>query len=95
MSGLLYTALGLIIGLLFACVSILGLTAFTSSVEDLAGLGGGSVIISLVYAVCMPILYGVIGFIAGAVMGVLYNIIAGVIGGVQLELVGGNLVKGP
>lgn len=95
MSGLLYAALGLLVGLLFACVSVLGFSALAANVEDLVGLGGGSIIISVLYAVCLPILYGVIGFIFGAIMAILYNIIAGIAGGIQVELKGGDLVKGP
>lgn len=89
MTGLLYTALGLIVGLFSACASILGMAGFTAILEDvtdLSGLGGGEIVFGLVLVICFPFVYGIIGFIAGAILGVLYNIIAGMVGGIQVEL---------
>ncbi len=94
MLGLLYTALGLIFGLLFACITLFGVAGIAASMEDLAGFGGGGVVVAAVYAICFPIFYGVIGFIAGAIIGVLYNVIAGFAGGVKIELRDLGLAKG-
>jgi hypothetical protein len=94
MLGVLYAALGLIIGLIFACATLLSVGLVASAAEDL-GLGGGGAIIGLLYAVCFPILYGVIGFVTGAVVALLYNIIAGIIGGIKIELAGAELAKEP
>ncbi|UCG23393.1 MAG: hypothetical protein JSW55_14755 [Chloroflexota bacterium] len=87
MFGLLNAALGLIIGLLFACATLLSVASLAAAMEDL-GIGGGGVIIGLLYAVCFPILYGAIGFVFGAVLTILYNIIAGFAGGIKMELKG-------
>jgi hypothetical protein len=86
MLGLLYTALGLILGLIFACITLFGVASFAASMEELAGIGGGGVLVAGLYAICFPILYGVIGFISGAVIGLLYNLIAGIAGGIKIEL---------
>ena len=92
MLGLLSAALGLLIGLFFACSAILFSATLVSATEDL-GFGGGGILFGLIYAVCFPILYGIIGFITGAVFGILYNIIAGIAGGIKLELAGAELAK--
>ena len=41
---------------------------------------------ALVFAALSPFLYGLFGFIAGAVMALLYNWVASAIGGVKKEL---------
>ena len=92
MFALLYGALGLIIGLLFACFAILSSATLASVTEDL-GLGGGGVLFGLLYAICFPILYGVIGFVVGAVLTILYNIIASFAGGIKMELKGLEMTK--
>ena len=94
MLGLLNAAVGLIIGLLFACSALLFSATLATATEDL-GFGGGGVIFGLLYAVCFPILYGVIGFVAGAIVAVLYNIVAGIAGGIKIELTGVELAKAP
>ena len=43
--------------------------------------------IGLLYAVCLPFLYAVMGFIFGAIITALYNLIAGWTGGIQMDLV--------
>ena len=77
--GVLYAILGLIFGIIFAIVG----TA-TMGIADLpSGLGlffGAGAIIFL------PIFYGILGFIVGAIVAFFYNIIAGRIGGIKMEL---------
>jgi len=46
------------------------------------GAGG----FGMVFAVAMPIMYGVFGFIGGALGAVLYNLVAGWVGGIEVEL---------
>ena len=92
MLGVLYTALGLIFGLIFACATLLSVGLVASAAEDL-GIGGGGALVSLLYAVCFPIVYGIIGFVSGAVIGLLYNIIAGIAGGIKVELRDAELAK--
>ena len=95
MTGLLYLIMGLIIALPFACAMIVGGVSLVASLEELPGLGESSILFGLLYAVCLPILLGAIGFIAGAILAIAYNILAGIIGGIKIELKGTELVKAP
>jgi hypothetical protein len=45
----------------------------------MAGFGIGAIIV-------MPIMYGICGFIAGAIVAWVYNLAAGWIGGIEIEL---------
>jgi len=36
--------------------------------------------------IILPIMYGVIGFIAGAIGGALYNLVAGIVGGIEIDV---------
>jgi hypothetical protein len=86
MVGLVYTALGLIFGLIFACTMLFSVGSIVATVEDVPGLGSGGLVAAGISAICFPLLYGVMGFIAGAIFGLLYNIIAGIAGGIKVEL---------
>jgi hypothetical protein len=87
--GVLYLALGIIIGVPLACVALFFSSIFASSGIDtdtagaflVSGVGGAAV-----YGICVPIIYGVTGFIGGAIMALIYNIVAGFMGGIELEL---------
>ena len=70
--ALLCGVMGLIVGIFS---TILG----TALGEDLAIFGAAGIII-------FPIIYGVLGFVAGAVGAWLYNLIAGWVGGVEVKL---------
>ena len=80
MFGGIYAAGGLLVGAVFALVSVLGAT-FQGNGNMLpgAGLGVAAVILS-------PLIYGAIGFIGGAIMAALYNLFAGLFGGIELEI---------
>jgi hypothetical protein len=43
-------------------------------------------VIGIVLAVLMPLLYGVMGFIMGAIGALLYNLFAGLVGGFELRI---------
>lgn len=53
-----------------------------------AGLaaGGGSIVIGLLFMIGLPIFYGLIGFVFGAIGALVYNIFAGIVGGVEIEV---------
>ena len=80
-SGVLYAAIGLIIGAVVSLLALLGLAA---------NMGGGSnfmgVMLGVGAIVALPIFYGLIGFIGALISAGLYNLLARVVGGVQLEL---------
>ena len=48
--------------------------------------GGGTIVIGLLVMIGLPIFYGVIGFIAGAIGALLYNLFAGMVGGIEIEV---------
>ena len=94
MSALLYGAIGLIVGIIFACFALVS-GSILASMEELTGFGGGGALFGIAYAVCMPIFYAAMGFVFGAIAGFLYNIFAGIIGGIKIELNDAGLAKGP
>lgn len=79
--GALSAGMGLLIGLGLAAISTIG-TGFAGS--DLppfmsAMFGVGAIVI-------LPIFYGVMGLVVGAVGAALYNVFAGTVGGVQIDV---------
>ena len=81
MTGFLYLVIGLIVGLIFGCFALIGLAGLSSLTGefDFTGIG------ALVFVCAMPIIYGIIGFIGGAILALVYNIVASVVGGIKLE----------
>ena len=80
-SGVLYAAIGLIIGAVVSLLAMLGMAANMGGSANPMGVlfGVGAII-------CLPIFYGLIGFIGALIGAGLYNVLARVVGGVQLEL---------
>jgi hypothetical protein len=77
--GLLYACMGLLFVPFFLLFGMLG-TLVTPDRNPFAGVFG------VVMAIFMPVLYGIFGFIAGAIGSLLYNLLAKLLGGFQLEL---------
>jgi hypothetical protein len=81
--GVLYAAIGLVIGAILALAGLVG-----------AGLNGsaeaGGPLIGLTFGVgaivFLPLLYGVLGVVLGLVIGALYNVVAGAMGGIEVEI---------
>ena len=80
-SGVLYAAIGLIIGAVVSLFAMLGMAANLGGSANPMGMlfGVGAII-------CLPIFYGLIGFIGALIGAGLYNVLAGVVGGVRLDL---------
>ena len=81
LQAIVMAILGLLIGIMYAILGtvIASLaSAQGQSLGILAGLGFLSIII-------LPIFYGIMGFVSGAIGAFLYNLIAGWIGGIELE----------
>jgi hypothetical protein len=79
-----------ILGLLYGCMGLLFVPLFL-----LFGLMGSLVgqektpfagILGVVFAVLMPVLYGGMGFVTGAISALLYNVLAKWMGGFELQL---------
>lgn len=79
--GAISGAFGLVFGFLLAFASLVG-AGFSDTTEGafLAPVFGVGAIIIL------PIVYGVMGLIGGAIAAVLYNVFAGMVGGVRLDV---------
>lgn len=74
--GILYAAIGLILGLFITLASLLG-----ASGE--AGVFG--VVFGVAAIVLLPVFYGAMGFIVGGIIAWLYNLVAKRIGGIRIE----------
>ena len=77
--GLLYACMGLIFAPIFLIAGLL--SSFAG--QDKTPFAG---IFGTVFAVLMPVLYGVMGFVMGAIGALLYNLAAKWIGGFELEI---------
>jgi hypothetical protein len=79
--GAISAAVGLVIGICFALASMVGAGLADTSEAAMFGpmLGVGA-------AIVLPIVYGVMGLIGGAIGAALYNVFAGIVGGVRIEV---------
>ncbi|MFZ0814452.1 MAG: hypothetical protein WAM78_02975 [Candidatus Sulfotelmatobacter sp.] len=77
--GLVYGCMGLIFAPFFLLIGVVG-SALGQHNSPLAGIFGVGV------AVCMPLIYGVMGFVMGAIGALLYNLFAKWVGGFELEM---------
>ncbi len=85
-SGAMYAVMGLLFGLAMSAIfSIIPMASALSGNESGlpswlgTSLGIGSLVV-------LPIVYGVLGFVLGAIGALLYNLFAGLVGGVVLHL---------
>jgi hypothetical protein len=88
MQGATCFVLGLIIGVIYG-VFIIGYSLLGASLiggDSKMAIGGGGVIAGIVTMIAVPIIYGIFGFIFGAIAAVIYNVFAGLIGGVEIEV---------
>ena len=83
-SGLLYAVIGLLVG---ACVSLvmMSIGSFMPQ-EEVPAAGMISMMFGAGAIVVLPIFYGVLGFIGGAIVAFAYNVIAGWTGGLELDV---------
>ena len=82
-AGVLYAAIGLLIGACFALVAMAGV-AVQGADEELPAFVGALFGVGAI--IFLPILYGILGFLAFALIAVLYNFVAARIGGVVLDV---------
>jgi len=93
LEAVIFAVIGLISGIITAIittmaaswVSAVGTIVGPSGVPVAPALGGISAGVGILAIVIMPIAYGLVGFIAGAIGAFLYNLIAGWIGGIEME----------
>jgi hypothetical protein len=79
--GVLYGAIGLVVGVIVSLAAMIGGFAGREAFGALAGglVGLGAIVI-------LPILYGGLGFIVAVIGAWLYNLAAGWVGGIEIEL---------
>jgi hypothetical protein len=73
--GVLYALMGLVLVPIVLIVSMLS--------PEKSEFGAG-------FALTLPIIYGVLGFIFTAIGCAIYNVVAGLVGGIEVELEGGR-----
>jgi hypothetical protein len=79
MMGLIQACLGVVLIPFFLLIGLAGAMAGRQE-SPFAGMVG------MVLAFCMPIFYGVLGFIMGAIGAALYNLFAKWIGGIEVQV---------
>ena len=90
MHGILWFIFGLIIGVIYGLFFIIfgaAMSSFTPE-REAAAAGMSSVVAGVVFMVVIPVFYGVLGLIGGAIGALVYNALAGIIGGIKFELEG-------
>ena len=85
-AAVVYAGLGLLAGLVFACITVLGFGIGAAAQHDTAVPAFVSLLFGVGAIVALPILYAVMGFIVAAVSTWLFNVAAGVAGGVKIEV---------
>jgi hypothetical protein len=75
--GAIYCGLGLLIGLVFALISLVGAAIAANQQGAVAGLPPVAL---------LPVFYGLMGFLGGVITAALYNLAAGMMGGIEVEL---------
>jgi hypothetical protein len=89
MYGLLMFIFGLIFGVLYGLFFIIfGAAMSAFGTKDATAGGVSSLVVGILMMIGIPIMYGLIGFIMGAIGALIYNAMAGIIGGVKFELEG-------
>lgn len=78
--GIMYAFMGLIFGGIFSLLSMAGVALNQQGGAAMPQLmaGVGAVIV-------LPIFYGLVGLIGGAIMAAIYNFIASIIGGIEMN----------
>jgi len=80
-AGVLYAAMGLVVGVIVSLAAMIGGLAGRSEFGALAGglVGIGAIVL-------LPIFYGVLGLIVAVIAAWLYNLSAGFVGGIEIDV---------
>jgi hypothetical protein len=86
MLGALYACMGLILLPFFALAAMAG--AFVPSSQQLDGGPPPALFAGMMFgfAIFMPVIYGVMGFVGGIIAAALYNLFASWFGGIEVEV---------
>ena len=81
--GAICAAMGLLIGLCVAAFSAVGAGIAGANSDMPAGIGA---IFGVGAILFLPVFYGILGVVGGAIGAALYNLFAGMVGGVEIEV---------
>ena len=85
--GVLMAVFGLIFGVIYGLVvMVFGAAMLSRSAGGSGAAAASGIIFGLAIMVMLPVLYGILGFVFGAIFALIYNAGASTIGGVELEL---------
>ncbi|MEX0930318.1 MAG: hypothetical protein WDZ79_01425 [Candidatus Paceibacterota bacterium] len=79
-------ALGLVFGLIFTIIALIGSGMVAGMGEDASGALFGGALFSIGAVIIMPIFYGIGGFIGGLVVAFFYNLSTKFTGGISIQL---------
>jgi hypothetical protein len=83
-SGLLYAVIGFVVG---ACISLVMLTVGSMAQDETMPMGAMfGALFGIGAIVMLPVFYGILGFIGGAIVAAAYNLVAGWAGGIELDV---------
>jgi hypothetical protein len=82
--GAIYASLGLVIGLVFAFVSLVGAAMAANQQGAAAGLPPVALGIAAIFFA--PLFYGLMGFIGGVITAALYNVASRFMGGIEIDV---------
>ncbi|MBW3004483.1 hypothetical protein KY310_01485 [Candidatus Woesearchaeota archaeon] len=80
MNAILSAFMGFIIGIIYA---VLGTFAQAGGTQIIPGIP--TFLLGFVLVIIMPIIYGILGFVSGAIMAALYNLFASWFGGIEMK----------
>jgi hypothetical protein len=86
--GLVMLVISLLISIPYGLIIIL-YALFGASMlggNGALALGGGGVVLGIVIMIGLPIFYGIIGFVGGAISALVYNLFSGMVGGIEIEV---------
>jgi|SRR3989344_7960228 len=82
LQAVLMAIFGLIAGIFYAIIGSIFLASSNSLGSNSLGFGAG---LGLLAIIVLPVVYAVIGFIAGAIGAFLYNLVARWTGGIEMD----------
>jgi hypothetical protein len=84
--GLMMLVISLLISIPYGLIIMFFGATLLGGGRDGFAAGGGSIVVGLLIMIGLPIFYGVIGFVFGAIGALVYNIFAGMVGGIEIEV---------
>lgn len=84
--GLMYAAIGLLFGILYALFAVVGGGALLAMGGGDGAMSGGMMMgLGVVAVFAMPVVYGLLGFIGGLITALFFNFAAKYAGGLEVE----------